>query len=155
MQTNLVELLEAIRRVMYRVEDLGKTIDMHQWYKEPSKLLIAEGIYDCETPACVAGWAALDSTVCELAHIKLGEARELDCRIGDINSYLQLALFDSRVSWRADAFLDYLYRRETDSTDYPIENYGHLTKDKPTPDDVIQLLDTIIEIESKETANAN
>ena len=148
---NTVEFLKEIHRVMEEVRDLGKEIYMQGYYKDDSIVDYRMGIPACTSPACVAGWCALDEKIqCILyesglssmeAHNVWRYMEELvkkDLNDGYLGSRIPYSLFRGYFNLREFYFEHCFPHRDR-------SNIAHLNKDNPTPQDVIDFINILIE----------
>lgn len=103
----------------------------------------AKSVHHCNTPACVAGYGSLDTTICTLAQLKRGHASRLNCRLDAIahseyafihrHDEFNSILFNSSANSRYNAFTDIFPKQDPGK-------FRHLTAFSPKAKDVIKLL---------------
>lgn len=65
-----IEILKCIRRVMEDVRARDGVIEMESFYRDGEIVGINTTIHNCDTPACVLGWCALDEEFSKMLGLK-------------------------------------------------------------------------------------
>lgn len=164
----LIEILKRIASVMEQVAKMGKPLDMRYWYMNYETIEDKTTVHTCNTPACAAGWAALDPDLKQLIEDYVDSENPInnyDLRDPD-NYPINLRNIVTKKFWEEYAergLLGYAifgaesierersFRKCFPDVDH--NQFKHLMDEDPTPKDVIELLTFIIE--HLETNHAN
>lgn len=156
----LIKILELLKDTMVEVRGQNKVLDMITFFEDKTVLEEGTTIHNCGTPACVAGYAALNPKIRREAGLEEGfedrsrnnldpygyAAEFLWQYVEELHTDLANILFDMYPEDRARYFTKTF--PQTDPT-----QFNHLVGFNPTPDDAIQLLDWLMDnFKSREAA---
>lgn len=151
------EFLKLIRNAMQVVVDLDKKLEMETFFVD-NTLISSEGkttIHNCNTAACVAGYASLDSKVLSYIGVEDFDKETVESEIpndvwwelsNETCSKLADSLFASSAEERADSFTEFHIDCGVDPFE-PLPK--HLTTENPSAKDALDYIDYLIETVDK------
>lgn len=126
----IIDELNEIKITMLEVKKAEKNIEMDRYTNSLGLFKDAENIASCGTPCCVAGWHALRQGL---------RAYDGDERLSDLSNSHP---FIAQMLFAPTPAIRMVYAEEAEFPN--ADDYNHLNKTYPKPDDVITLINDLI-----------